>query len=123
MCDIDEVFSSLAESKFRSRFRLKAEQRRYVNDKGIKTIVVHARRFINQRLAPAEPKNDGKQTPYKGHPVFTAQHATATCCRGCLMKWHHIPKGKDLSREQIEYVVEVIRRWIEQQMLRSSKNR
>ena len=119
MCDIDEVFSSLAESKFRSRFRLKAEQRRYVNDKGIKTIVVHARRFINQRLAPAEPKNDGKQTPYKGHPVFTAQHATATCCRGCLMKWHGIPKGQDLSSKQIEYVVEIIRRWIERQMLES----
>ncbi len=29
----------------------------------------------------AEPRNDGKQTPFRGHPVFTAQHATATCCR------------------------------------------
>ena len=37
---------------------------------------------------------DGKQTPMKNHPVFIAQHATATCCRGCLEKWHHIPKEK-----------------------------
>jgi hypothetical protein len=119
MRDINEVFDKLAKSKFRSRFRLKAEQRGYVNDKSIETIVDHARRFINQRLAPAEPKNDGKQTPFKGHPVFIAQHATATCCRGCLIKWHNIPKGQDLSNEQIEYVVEVVRRWIELQMLES----
>ncbi len=119
MCDINELFNKLAKSKFRGRFMLKAKERRYVNDKGVKTIVVHARRFINQRLAPAEPKNDGKQTPYKGHPVFIAQHATATCCRGCLMKWHGIPKGQDLSSKQIEYVVEIIRRWIERQMLES----
>ena len=117
MRDIDEIFSRLAKSKFRSRFQLKAEQQKYVRDKGIKEIIVHARRFINQRLAPAEPKNDGKQTPYKGHPVFIAQHATATCCRSCLAKWHHIPKGKELTSEQIEYVVEVITRWIERQML------
>lgn len=120
MRDINEVFESLEKSKFRSQFRLRDEQLQYVNDKGINTIAVHARRFINQRLSPAEPKNDGKQTPYKGHPVFTAQHATATCCRGCLMKWHHIPKGTQLSGGQVEYVVEVIRRWIEQQVLRGT---
>jgi len=44
--------------------------------------------FITARLAPALLKNDGKQTPMRGHPVFIAQHATATCCRRCLWKWY-----------------------------------
>jgi hypothetical protein len=68
------------------------------------------------RLSPAVPKNDGKQTSFKGHPVFIAQHATATCCRKCLAKWHHIETGKELTKEQVDYVVEVIRHWIEMQI-------
>jgi hypothetical protein len=47
-----------------------------------------------------------------GHPVFIAQHATATCCRSCLAKWHFIPPGRDLTEEQIAYVVGVIERWL-----------
>lgn len=35
----------------------------------------------------------GRQTPYRGHPVFVAQHAAATCCRTCLERWHAIPAG------------------------------
>ncbi len=119
MRDMDEVFSGLAGSKFRSGFRLGPQEQQYLQDKGIDTIAAHARQFVEQRLAPAEPKNDGKQTPFHGHPVFTAQHATATCCRGCLAKWHHIPAGEVLSSEQIEYIAAVIRRWIEMQMLDS----
>jgi hypothetical protein len=47
--------------------------------------------------------NDGKQTPMRGHPVFIAQHATATCCRGCLEKWHAIPHGRALSEQEQRY--------------------
>jgi hypothetical protein len=64
------------------------------------------------RLAAAQPRNDGRQTPYRGHPVFVAQHATATCCRTCLAKWHGVPAGVALSEEQQGYVVDVICRWI-----------
>jgi exodeoxyribonuclease V alpha subunit len=65
-----------------------------------------------KRIAPQYPKNDGKQTPMRGHPVFIAQHATATCCRGCIQKWHGIKKGKALSDMEIQFLVEVIMRWI-----------
>lgn len=78
----------------------------------METILAHARDFVGQRLADAEPANDGRQTPMRNHPVFIAQHATATCCRGCLAKWHNIPKGRALSAEEIDYVVAVIERWI-----------
>ncbi|HKC28744.1 MAG TPA: DUF4186 family protein, partial [Jatrophihabitans sp.] len=67
-------------------------------------------------LAPAEPAKDGKQTPYRGHPVFVAQHATATCCRTCLQRWHGIAKGSQLDAAQRGYVVDVIVRWIEREL-------
>lgn len=75
-------------------------------------VIEHARNFIRDRLSAAEPRNDGKQTPWRGHPVFVAQHATATCCRGCLMKWHGIPKGRELSAAEQEHAVQAIHRWL-----------
>jgi hypothetical protein len=113
MRDIDETFQRLGKSKFRRRFRLGDKERHYIEQKGIDTIIEHAHQFIQQRLADAQPRNDGKQTPMRGHPVFIAQHATATCCRGCLAKWHGIEKDFALTEEQIEYIAAVIRRWLE----------
>ena len=113
---INRILESLSKSNFRSRFYLKEKDKEYVKQKGIETIEKHARDFIEKRLAPKEIKNDGRQTPMKGHPVFIAQHATATCCRGCLNKWHKIPKNTELSEEQKNYILEVIISWIIKQM-------
>ncbi len=76
---LEPLFARLARSTFRSRFRLGIKERQYCWDKGAEVIDKHAADFIAQRLAPAHPANDGKQTPMRGHPVFIAQHATATC--------------------------------------------
>ena len=81
------AFARLAKSKFRSRFHLAESDRAYIESKGMETIRQHCEDFIRTRLAPAEPPNDGKQTPMRGHPVFKAQHACACCCRDCLVKW------------------------------------
>ena len=43
------------------------------------------------------------QTPMRGHPVFIAQHATATCCRECIRKWHKMQPGKGLSQVPVSY--------------------
>ncbi|MFL5481750.1 MAG: DUF4186 domain-containing protein [Gemmatimonadaceae bacterium] len=115
MRDVDELFSALTRSSFRQGFRLGAKEKAYLEDKGLPTVLGHAHNFIEQRLAPAEPKNDGKQTPWKGHPVFVAQHATATCCRGCLAKWHRIDKGHALTPDEQAHTVEVIERWLREQ--------
>ena len=106
------LWKRLSQSKFRSSFSLKANDRSYVSEKGMEKVREHACDFIRKRLAPAEIPNDGKQTPMRGHPVFVAQHATATCCRGCLEKWHRIPKGRKLTEAEQEYVVNVIMEWI-----------
>ena len=115
MRDRDELFAALSRSTFRSRFRLNAKDAASLRNKGLDVILQHAEKFISERLEPAQPKNDGKQTPMRGHPVFVTQHATATCCRSCLAKWHGIPKGAPLSAEQKEHVIQVIRRWLEMQ--------
>ena len=111
----DDVFAALARSAFRRRFRLGTVERTYLRDKGLATILEHARDFIGRRLAPAEPVNDGRQTPWRGHPVFVAQHATATCCRTCLQKWHGVAKGHALTPEERAHVIAVIARWLEAQ--------
>jgi hypothetical protein len=116
MRDPDELFAALAESKFRSRFRLGAKETSYLEKKTLAIVLEHGRRFIVERLADSQPKNDGRQTPMRGHPVFVAQHATATCCRGCLAKWHRIPEGKPLTAEQIEHVLAVLERWLSSEL-------
>lgn len=110
--NINNILYSLSRSKFRSSFSLKEKDIAYIKDKGIDVIKSHAYDFVNKRLAPKIIPNDGKQTPMKGHPVFIAEHATATCCRECLYKWHKIKKGEKLTDKQIDYIVNVIMEWI-----------
>ena len=113
---LEALFERLAKSKFRSCFKLGSREMQYLSDKGLEVIEQHARDFVAERLAPAHPKNDGKQTPMRNHPVFIAQHATATCCRSCLKKWHGIERGKTLSAQEIDYVVAVILYWLGRQI-------
>lgn len=118
MREIEHIFARLAQSAFRCRFHLGKKDRAYLEEKGLDTILAHARDFVAQRLAPAAPRNDGKQTPFRGHPVFVAQHATATCCRGCLETWHGIPKGRALTETEETHIAAVIRHWLEAERLR-----
>lgn len=113
---MNELFDRLGKSKFRSKFRLDMKDKSYIKEKGLETIRSHAYDFVNKRLAPSNIPNDGKQTPMRGHPVFKAQHATATCCRGCLCKWHRIPEGRDLTSKEVDNVVAVIMEWIKRNL-------
>lgn len=110
------ILKRLSKSKFRSRFYLDQKDKKYVEEKGLETVRSHAYELITKRLAPEVIPNDGKQTPMRGHPVFKAEHATATCCRECLYKWHRIEKNKELTSKEIDYVVDVIMEWIKDQM-------
>lgn len=117
---MEELFERLAQSDFRSRFKLKKADIEYIQRKGLDTVEKHARDFVRKRLAPAIIPNDGNQTPMRGHPVFPAQHATGCCCRGCLLKWHHIEPGKELTEEQQDYIVAVIMEWIRRQLVKNN---
>ena len=139
----EQAFEKLARSKFRMRFHLGEKELQYIDEKGMDVIRSHAEDFISQKLAPAFPKNDGKQTPMRGHPVFIAQHACACCCRGCLeavgrhgakllrpwqrpfqplvprgdraLKWYHVPQGVELTEDQQRRIVDFLMVWIEKE--------
>jgi len=113
------MLTKLSRSRFRSRFRLSDKDRKYVLEKGLDTIREHAAGFIVSRIAPAFPPNDGKQTPMRNHPVFVAQHATATCCRGCIGKWYSIPGGRPLTDNETDFIIDLIMTWIKHQMERT----
>ncbi len=108
----NNVINKLQKSKFRSSFKLKQKDIDYINEKGMSMIKRHAVDFINQKLAPSNSENDGKQTPMKNHPVFIAMHACACCCRTCLYKWHKIPMNKELTKDEKNYIYGLLIYWI-----------
>ena len=111
------TLARLGHSRFRAGFSLSAKDRAYARAKGKETIDRHAHEMLAKRVGPAHPFKDGKQTPYRGHPVFTAQHATATCCRGCIERWHHIPRGRALTDAEIDALARLGMAWIERDLV------
>lgn len=113
----DDILNRLSKSKFRSSFHLNNKMKDYVKEKGLDKIKSDAYDLIKKRIAPAIILNDGKQTPMKQvHPVFIAEHACACCCRECLEKWHHISKNRELNKEEIDYIVNLIMEWIKREI-------
>jgi len=115
MATVADALNRLSRSKFRSSFHLSRKDRAYLDEKGPDVIRSHAQDFVSQKLAPADPLNDGKQTPMSGHPVFKAMHATACCCRGCLEKWYRVPQHRELTQEEQRAIVQILMAWIRQQ--------
>jgi hypothetical protein len=115
MADLDEVFRKLSLSAFRRKFRLQGRELAYLRTWGLPHVMKQAAELLRQRVAPAQPKNDGRQTPWRNHPVFVAQHATGTCCRGCIEKTYGIAKGHDLSAEELQQLLAAIERWLSSQ--------
>ena len=119
MKNYNAAFARLRKSKFRSRFRLSEADRKYIAEKGMDKIRCHCEDFIRTKLAPANPPNDGKQTPMRGHPVFKAQHACACCCRDCLAKWWKVPRGVAIAAERQQGIVDFLMAWIERENARA----
>ncbi len=115
MHTIDQALDKLERSKFRSGFHLTSKELAYLEEKGMDTMRKHAEDFVRQKLAPAEPANDGKQTLMHGHPVFKAMHATACCCRGCLNKWYRVPLHRELTENEQQRIVNLLMAWIERE--------
>ncbi|MFT8705267.1 DUF4186 domain-containing protein [Bifidobacterium aquikefiricola] len=113
---VQGMLAKLAQSKFRASFKLSVKDRVYAQNKGLDAIDRHAHDMLRSRVGAAFPLKDGKQTPYRGHPVFTAQHATGTCCRTCMERWYGIGKGRELTPDEIDHLSAVIMAWIERDM-------
>ena len=113
---IQKKLDRLKESKFRSSFHLRKYMLKYIENKGMEVIEKHCHDFIEKNLSFYSSQKDGHQTPMKAHPVFIAQHATATCCRGCLEKWYKIPKNRKLTEKEKKFIQALIITWIEKEV-------
>ena len=60
---LDGVLDRIGRSSFRAKFHLSPADARYARERGPHEIETHAARFIGERLAAANPDNDGRQTP------------------------------------------------------------
>lgn len=118
---INNKLKSLSKSKFRSSFHLRKYMIDYIEKNGMEKIKNHTIDFINEKLSPANPINDGRQTPTKNHPTFVAMHACACCCRGCLEKWHGIKKGRELEKNEKNYIYLLLITWIERELEKSKE--
>ena len=123
MFNNDYILTKLNNSKFRASFHLKKKDFEYIEKVGIEKIKSHAYDFINTRLKPYPTLNDGKQTPYKGHPIFIAQHHCACCCRGCLNKWYQIDKNRELTPKEVDDIVNLLMDFIEKEVNLYGQNR
>jgi L-lysine 2,3-aminomutase len=108
---INKKLDSLTQQPFRAKFKVTGKESIIFKTKGLDVIKQHSFEIIKKRLADKQPYKDGSQTPYKNHPVFVCQHATATCCRSCLRNWHNIPKNIELSKDNIDYIILVHELW------------
>jgi hypothetical protein len=110
--DLDHAFALLARSAFRRKFRLSGRELAYLQTWGLPHVMKQAGEILDRRVAMADPPNDGKQTPWRNHPVFVAQHATATCCRGCIEKTYGIRRGAALTAAEREHLLAAIEKWL-----------
>ena len=104
----------LKRSRFRRNFGLSEFEKKKVREAGIIELIDSTREIIIKKLS--NPLDDGKQTPYYGNPIFKAMHATACCCRKCLFKWHRIPHWRELTEEDINYISDLILKWIKKEL-------
>ena len=99
-----------------AKFTLGEAEVEYIQSRGIDILRLHATDFIQKRIAPAEPKNDGHQTPTKGHPVFIAQHACGCNDRDTVETFFSLKKGKQLSEKEVTLIVDVLISWMHDQL-------
>ena len=71
--------------------------------------------FVDVRLSPAFPPNDGKQTPMRG--TLCLWHSMLVPAVAVFVnKWYKVPLGVKLTENQQERIVNLLMAWIENQL-------
>lgn len=123
LSDIDYTVSRLQQELIRNQFwneEFSQKSKNYAIRKGRQglRLAIRKRLFSSVGKASEYLYRDGMQTPTQNisNPIFAAQHATATCCRKCIEYWHGIPKDRDLSQVELEYLAELIDYFFDKRM-------
>lgn len=117
--DVQHTFDALKHETIRHHFfhrEVDDGALRHAQRKGRIALKEAARTRLEKYLAPAEPARDGRQTPLEGNTIYYAQHATATCCRTCLEYWHAIPKGRALSKTELNYCTTLVNLFLDERL-------
>lgn len=117
--NVDFTFNELQKEFIRHHFwhvNIDEKAQLHAKRKGKLELLVATENRVRKYVGPAEPNYDGRQTPFSGNIIFYAQHATATCCRKCIEEWHGIPRGIELTDEQIKYFSELIMKYINKRL-------
>jgi hypothetical protein len=112
---IDETFKNLKYEFIRHYYWHRNIDDRAVNyakRKGKINLMATVEKRIRSSVSKPADSFDGRQTDWNGNPIFYAQHATATCCRRCIEKWHNIPRDRELTKSEIQYFTELARRYL-----------
>lgn len=94
-----------------SKPRLHEHDVALIREMGIAELKDQARDIVEQKLRE-QPKNDGKQTPTAGNPIYKAMHACNCASRKELSRAHRMAAGRDLTDRQIDSVVNLLVRWM-----------
>lgn len=119
LADVAHTFVALKTELIRHRFWHQEIDEVAINHarrKGRAGMRVAVEKILRQKIGPAQPYRDGAQTPKSENAVHYAQHATATCCRKCVEEWHGIPRGRELTDEELAYCTALVTMYIEERM-------
>ncbi|WP_368563146.1 DUF4186 family protein [Pseudoxanthomonas sp. UTMC 1351] len=117
--DVNHTFSELRREYIRHHFWHKVideKADKHARRKGRLLLRTAAHNRVVKSIGAEQPVRDGQQTPMEGNVIYYAQHATACCCRTCVEYWHAIPKGRELTEQEIEYFADLIMRYISDRM-------
>jgi hypothetical protein len=83
-------------------------------------IADRTRKAVRARVAEPADVWDGTQTKMPESPeaqiYFMGMHATACCCRKCMLYWHGIPLDRALTDEELTYFTSLVWLYVCQRM-------
>jgi Domain of unknown function (DUF4186) len=119
LSDIDHTFAALQTEAIRHYFwhaPFGPKALGYAQRAGRRALHERIARRIRSRIGAAQPFRDGTQTPIspaRADALDFALHAVAACCRTCASYWHGLPKGRPLTDEEMAYLSELARRYLD----------
>ena len=123
--DVVELFSELRKELIRHHMWTKpfdGDAARKAAKVSRANLSERARRRLVSSVGRAAGAWDGRQTPMEGNVIFYAQHATATCCRKCMLYWHGINVDRPLSQDEHEYCLFLVERFLDERLPELQEN-
>lgn len=115
----EETFKRLRREYIRHHFwhvELDQKALNYAKRKGKTSLKEAVRRRLHTSVGAGTDAWDGRQTPKENNPIFYAQHATATCCRKCMEKWHNVSRDEPLEEKDLEYFARLVDLYLDERL-------